>query len=133
MIAYHGSTAFDVIKKFKKSKTGALGPGIYFTTDKKSAERYATEYLEGKLYKAELDVKNPFHVHNLSDPAAEILSPALRKRREAENSNYCHWIKTSDLNKLQKAGYDAIIMKDEIMVFNPNQIKVLSVNTVKAK
>ncbi len=133
MIAYHGSTSYDVIKKFRKSKNGALGPGIYFTTDKNSAERYATEYQEGKLYEAELDVKNPFCVHNLADPAAEILSPTLHRKREAENSNYCRWIKSSDLNKLQKAGYDAIIMKDEIMVFNPEQIRILSVNTVRAE
>ncbi len=131
MIAYHGSTSFDVIKRFKKSKSGALGPGIYFTTDKKSAIKYATEYYEGKLYTAELDVKNPLLVTNLADPAKEILSPTLYSRRKNENGNYCHQVKTSDLKKLQKEGYDAIIMKDEIMVFEPEQISVLSVETVK--
>ncbi len=133
MKAYHGSTSYDVIKKFKRSKTGALGPGIYFTTDIKSAERYATEYQVGKIYEAELDVKNPLYVHNLADPAAEILSPALYKKRTLGNDNYCHWIKASDLKKLQSAGYDAIIMRDEIMVFDADQIQILSVTEVKAK
>ena len=132
MIAYHGSPSSTPIRKFKKSKTGALGPGIYFTTDVKEAERYATKYQEGEIYEAELEVKNPLHIHNLSDPAVEILSPALYKRRTAENGNYCYWIKSSDLKKLQKAGYDAIIMKDEIMVFEPEQITILSARTVKA-
>lgn len=129
MFAYHGSTSATVFQKFKKSKSGVLGPGIYFTTDINSAKRYATEYREGKIYEVELDIKNPLHVQNIANPAAEILSSALYKRRTSENDNYCHWIKTSDLKKLQKAGYDAIIMRDEIMVFDASQITILSVRT----
>ncbi len=131
MIAYHGSTSYNDIKKFRRSKTGALGPGIYFTTDINSAKRYATEYQVGKLYTAELDVKNPMKVTNLSDPAVEILSPALYKRRIQANGNYCHWIKPSDLKRLENKGYDAIIMRDEVMVFNPEQINILSIETIK--
>ena len=133
MKAYHGSTAYDVIKKFKRSKTGALGPGIYFTTDIKVAKEYALQYGHGNIYTAELDVKNPLHVYSFSDPASEILSPALHRRRVAANVNYCHYIKGSDLKKLQAKGYDAIIMRDEIMVFTPEQIKILDVQPVDYK
>ena len=131
-IAYHGSSAYPAFTRFRKSKTGALGPGIYFSKNKNDAERYALRMGSGFVYMVELEFSNPFYVQSYSDPAREILLPGTYKRRVMANSNYCYWIKESDIKRLRQKNYDAIIMKDEIMVFDNNQIKILNVEKVSA-
>ena len=129
MFAYHGSSYHSVIKKFKKSKSGYLGSSIiYFTNNMKIAYDYAVkEYGSGKLYTVELLVRNPLVIPPDIEPVDFIVSPAIANRRRNTNSNCNFWLKGSDYNKFQKRGYDAVIYKDEIGVFDNSQILVKDV------
>ena len=133
MEAYHGSSYWGEIKKFKKSKSGALGSGlVYFSSKVETARYYAEkETGEGFVYTVELDIKNPLVIPPEMDPEEYILSPAVLSRRKASNCNYCYWLKASDYQKYRKQGYDAVIYRDEIAVFDPAVVKVKDRTPVK--
>lgn len=130
---YHGSNEYGEITVFKKGKTGYLGGGIYLTTDKQYAQRYANKNgYEGRIYEAYLNVSNPLTVTTV-DPAREILhavygSDRVYNNRTANQGSAMHLITSADINKLQAKGYDGIVWNyggsKEISVFNSNQIKL---------
>ena len=133
MIAYHGSKEYTRFSSFKKSNHGLLGPGIYFTINKLRAMTYATkDFGTGNLYSVDLDIKNPLVITgNFSNPACEILSNTTYQKRKQENENINYLIKDTDIEKLKRHGYDAIILADEVMVFSNKQINILEVNYLK--
>lgn len=132
---YHGSNEYSEITVFKKGKTGYLGGGIYLTTDKQYAQRYANKNgYEGRIYEAYLNVSNPLTVTTV-DPAREILhavygSDRVYNNRTANQGSAMHLITSADINKLQTKGYDGIVWNyggsKEISVFDSNQIKLVS-------
>lgn len=132
---YHGSNEYGEITVFKKGKTGYLGGGIYLTTDKQYAQRYANKNgYEGRIYEAYLNVTNPLTVTSV-DPAKEILravygSDRVYANRTANQGSAMHLITSADINKLRAKGYDGIVWNyggsKEISVFDSNQIKLVS-------
>lgn len=135
LVVYHGSNEYSEITVFKKGKTGYLGGGIYLTTDKQYAQRYANKNgYEGRIYEAYLNVSNPLTVTTV-DPAREILhavygSDRVYNNRTANQGSAMHLITSADINKLQTKGYDGIVWNyggsKEISVFDSNQIKLVS-------
>ena len=126
MKGYHGTSHYGEIKKFKKSKSGALGSGlIYFAADEKLAKSYATkDYGEGDVYEVELTVNKPLVIPRDAEPVDFVLSQTMARRRKNANGNYCYWLKASDYTKYRNQGYDCIIYRDEIAVFDPEVIKI---------
>lgn len=132
---YHGSNEYGEITVFKKGKTGYLGGGIYLTTDKQYAQRYAHKNgYEGRIYEAYLNATNPLTVTSVN-PAKEILraiygSDRVYSKRTAEQGSAMHLITPTDIKKLQAKGYDGIVWNyggsREISVFDSNQIKLIS-------
>ena len=129
MFAYHGSSCHNVIKKFRKSKFGYLGSNIiYFTDNMKVAYDYAIkECGSGKLYTVELFIRNPLVIPSDIEPIDFILSPTIAKKRKNINSNCNFWLKGSDYKKFINKGYDAVIYRNEIGVFDSSQVLVKDV------
>lgn len=121
MIGYHGTRAN--IDNFRPSKIGAMGPGIYFSKDKELASRYAqnnTKWdgfdLSPKLYRANVEVKNPFVISSVNaspDELFKIFNPDGTLTDEQV------------IQKVREAGYDGIHAKKEgeFVAFEPSQIK----------
>ena len=132
MIAYHGTDEYNVIKKFKKSKSGSLGAGlIYFSKDKETAYEYAVKYRGyGKLYTVELNVNNTLIIPPNMEPLDYVVTQNTAQKRRALNTNYCYWIKESDYNKFKKQGCDSVIFRNEVCVFTNDVIRILSVEEV---
>jgi len=135
LTAYHGTSYYGDIKRFRRSKSGALGSGlIYFGLDEKTARYYAEkDYGKGDIYEVNLLVNNPLIIPDDAEPVNFILSPAIAKRRMAANGNYCYWLKASDYKKYQKEGYDAVIYRNEIAVFDAEVIRIVGKTHVKDK
>ena len=131
--AFHGTDFYGDIKKFRKSKSGALGSGlIYFAVEKKGAEYYAVkECGEGYVYTVELNIAKPLMIPRDIEPADFVLSPSKAARRKAENGNYCFWLKASDYGKFVKEGYDAVMYRDEIAVFSADVVRITRKEHVK--
>lgn len=132
---YHGSNEYGEITVFKKGKTGYLGGGIYLTTSRQYAERYANKNgYEGRIYEAYLNVTNPLTVTTV-EPAREILRSAygserIYNNRTANQGSAMHLITSADIAKLRTKGYDGIVWdyggSKEISVFNSEQIKLIT-------
>ena len=149
LVCYHASAStFDA---FDKSKIGSgngganYGRGFYFTPRKE----LANEYGEAKEYY--LNITNPYHYHqNDKNTILSILDKSgYGYKKEYIDSlddefllwdadliddilyfaliDASPWEALSDM--LVKAGYDGIIADDEIIAFEPNQIKRLTTKT----
>lgn len=136
---YHGTTAYCEFTKFRRGRSGWLGPGIYLTNNLSYAERYANSMGEGNghLYKLYANAINPLVVHD-GNPVPEILFAAygrksVYKNRSAKQSNDAMIITTADIKKLREKGYDGIRWdfgkSTELSVFSPEQIKNVSNET----
>lgn len=127
LVMYHGTDAYENFTVFKKGKSGYLGPGIYLSSSKAYANRYASKNgYDGRVYTSYVNITNPLIVTS-DNPAIEILGERVARRREEKNSYATTWITNSDIKKLQAKGYDGIIWKYgntvEVSVWEPNQIK----------
>lgn len=127
LVMYHGTDAYENFTVFKKGKSGYLGPGIYLSSSKAYADRYASKNgYDGRVYTSYVNITNPLIVTS-DNPAIEILGERVARRREEKNSYATTWITNSDIKKLQAKGYDGIIWKYgnivEVSVWEPNQIK----------
>jgi hypothetical protein len=145
LVVYHGG--FDVLNSrngtFRKSKTGSLGSGIYFTPDRSAAEYYMAhrggyEAVEnGVITEAYLSVQNPLVVRptHAEDPTVEALVLLGESRDRAYDKVEKIRERFGDMgatlpNAARAAGYDGIIRigwRDgkvaEIVVFEPWQVK----------
>lgn len=132
LVVYHGSPAYDEITTFKRGKKGWLGSGIYVTSRKSDAQRYADKMGPGgRIYSLYANVTNPLVVTE-QNPVPVILKAAygrdsVYRNRSAKQANDPDIITRSDIQKLAGAGYDGIIWKYggsvEASVFDPEQVK----------
>lgn len=130
---YHGTTTYGEITKFRRGRSGWLGPGIYLASRQADAQRYADAMGEGngQLYELYANVTAPLVVTE-GNPIPEILRAAygrdsIYKSRSAKQGNDTHIITPADIKKLQSKGYDGIRWdfggNTEVSVFSPEQIK----------
>lgn len=133
LVLYHGTTAYGEITKFRRGRSGWLGPGIYLASRQADAKRYADAMGEGngQLYELYANVTNPLVVTE-GNPVPEILRAAygrdsVYRSRSAKQGNDAQIITTADIKKLQSKGYDGIRWdfggSTEVSVFSPEQIK----------
>ena len=133
LVMYHGTTAYGEITKFRKGRSGWLGPGVYLTSRQADAQRYADAMGagNGQLYELYANVTNPLIVTE-NNPVPEILMTAygresVYKARSAKQGNDTNIITPADIKKLQSKGYDGIRWdfgaSTEISVFSQEQIK----------
>lgn len=133
LVLYHGTTTYGEITKFRRGRSGWLGPGIYLASRRSDAQRYADAMGEGngQLYELYANVINPLVVTE-GNPVPEILRAAygrdsIYKSRSAKQGNDAQIITTADIKKLQSKGYDGIRWdfggSTEVSVFSPEQIK----------
>ena len=130
---YHGTTAYGEITKFRKGRSGWLGPGIYLSSKQVDAQRYADAMGEGngQIYELYANVTNPLVVRE-GNPVPEILRAAygrdsVYRSRSEKQGNDTQILTTADIKKLQSKGYDGIRWdfggSTEVSVFSPEQIK----------
>ena len=144
-IFYHGTKKSNISEfdqKFDKSKWG-----FFFTTDKGLSEeyskgRYGLKEPNSGVMEVYINAKKPFDLRKeiTKDTANkyQALLGNLAKRDDIKNGvgkSLYEYIKNTNLkqydtkarafkDKLQNAGYDSIILDDNVIVaFNPNQIK----------
>lgn len=133
LVLYHGTTAYGEITKFRRGRSGWLGPGIYLASRQADAQRYADAMGEGngQLYELYANATNPLVVTE-GNPVPEILRAAygrdsVYRSRSAKQGNDAQIITTADIKKLQSKGYDGIRWdfggSTEVSVFSPEQIK----------
>lgn len=134
LVMYHGTTAFGYITKFKRGKKGWLGPGIYLTSKRSDAQRYADAMGEGngRLYEMYANITKPLVVTD-GNPAPGILKAAygrdsVYKSRSEKQANDTSIVTQADINKLRTKGYDGIVWDyggdKEVSVFSPEQVKL---------
>ena len=134
LVMYHGTTAFGYITKFKRGKKGWLGPGIYLTSSRSDAQRYADAMGEGngRLYEMYANITKPLVVTD-GNPVPGILKAAygrdsVYKSRAEKQSNDPNIVTQADINKLRAKGYDGIVWdygrSKEVSVFSPEQVKL---------
>ena len=144
-IFYHGTKKSNISEfdpKFDKSKWG-----FFFATDKGLSEeyskgRYGLKEPNSGIMEVYINAKKPFdlreEITNDTTKKYQALLGNLVKKDDVKNGvgkNLYEYIKNTNLkqydtkarafkDKLQKAGYDSIILDDNVIVaFNPNQIK----------
>lgn len=134
LVMYHGTTAFGYITEFKRGKKGWLGPGIYLTSKRSDAQRYADAMGEGngRLYEMYANITKPLVVTD-GNPVPGILKAAygrdsVYKSRSEKQANEPSIVTQADINKLRAKGYDGIVWdfggSKEVSVFSPEQVKL---------
>jgi hypothetical protein len=129
---FHGTSNPD-IKKFKFSKEGVLGEGVYLTPDPKYASTYATGDT-ANVIPVTADIKNPLVVQATNvEPSTDVLkalgvSPdkaaKITEKAFDDKGNITKEIST----RARKQGYDAVILKNkdgnvqEIVSYKPDNI-----------
>lgn len=134
LVMYHGTTAFGDITEFKRGKKGWLGPGIYLTSRRSDAQRYANAMGEGngRLYEMYANITKPLVVTD-GNPVPGILKAAygrdsVYKSRSGKQANETSIVTQADINKLRAKGYDGIVWdyggSKEVSAFSPEQVKL---------
>jgi len=129
---FHGTSNPD-IKKFKFSKEGVLGEGVYLTPDPKYASTYATGDT-ANVIPVTADIKNPLVVQATNvEPSTDVLkalgvSPdkaaKITEKAFDDKGNITKEIST----RARKQGYDAVVLKNkdgnvqEIVSYKPDNI-----------
>lgn len=73
LVVYHGTARSKPISIFKSGKSGYLGPGIYFTPEKRTASKYTGMYGDGLVYEGFVNMRNPLAISYADKPAKVIL------------------------------------------------------------
>ena len=133
--AYHGSPCKDIVTgKFKRGKTGYLGPGIYFSADKEYSRRYARKYGEGAIYEVEINLLNPLILTG-NNPTKDFLTAVYKTEkiylnRERKQSNICYLIEPKDIKKFLSLGYDGVIWdfadNKEYVLYDNSSITIIN-------
>lgn len=138
LVVYHGTARSKPISIFKGGKSGYLGPGIYFTPEKRTASKYTGMYGDGLIYEGFVNMRHPLAISYADKPAKVILDAVkegVYEKRIATQGNESQLLKKTDLTRLRKKGYDGIAwapMKaldegsfesGEMLLFESNQIK----------
>ena len=134
-IAYHGTT--DNITKFH--------PFTHFGTEKAAKDRMLYKKIkDGKIYKVDLDIKNPLTIKDFSGIhydrlyAFELRDKGLISQKEMEAITMIEdkaKLRKALLNKLKQLGIDGFVYKNKYedkgnisyVIVDPRQVKVLSV------
>jgi hypothetical protein len=146
MRLYHGTTATEggkgeeAIRRFKPSKEGALGSGVYLTPNTNYAEQYTFKgtgnYEGGNTLPVHAQIKNPLILDGSAsrDPMIEALmrlgmgEPQASRmvERAYENKGY---IGKEVESRARAQGYDGLMQYDrdgelgEVVSYNPSAIK----------
>lgn len=133
--AFHGSPCKDIVTgKFKRGKTGYLGPGIYFSEDKEYSRRYARKYGEGAIYEVEINLLNPL-VLTGDNPTKDFLTAVYKTEkvylnRERKQSNICYLIEAKDIRRFLSLGYDGVIWdfagNKEYVLYDNSNITIIN-------
>lgn len=125
---FHG-TGYDrpediEARGFTPSGQGESGPGVYLTSDRKHAERYARDKINGVLYEVQADVRNPL----VRRPHAEGDPGEAEYRRIQQNTTGWYTRPGAALEALKAHGYDAVDTHfeglHEIAVHDPARIRI---------
>jgi GNAT superfamily N-acetyltransferase len=137
-VVYHGSPNTD-IENFEDSKKGYTtdpgirGRGFYFTSMENTAKAYAKE---GRVYNVYLKIEKPFDLlsfnslEEIADSIGVDVSILNERGRDTEYHSikvYTPYIGTFT-GQVRSSGYDGILHGQEIIVFEPNQIKSVDNN-----
>ena len=144
---YHGTTATEggkgqeAIRRFKPSKEGSLGSGVYLTPKTEFANEYAHPYVpgsssldSGNVLPVYAQLKNPLVIEGTGDPMIEALvklgmdeDKAVRMvERAYENKGY---IGKEVETRARAQGYDGLMQYgrdgnlSEVVSYNPNAVK----------
>ncbi len=121
LVFYHGTDRH--VDRLEPSKTGAMGPGIYFTVDPQSASDYAKverRYKPGggtpNVHKVYLKILKPFMISGVNKSSQEFF-------KHFDPEDKLDDAEVVDLAK--KAGYDAVWAQweGEVSVFSPDQVR----------
>lgn len=131
-VMYHGTDSYKEFSTFKAGKKGWLGAGIYFTSDRNYAQRYASKNgYDGRVYEVYVDITNPITVTE-SNPVPAVLKAIYGKdsvyqNRSAKQGDDTFIITPADIKKAESKGYDGIIWRFngdiEVSAFSSNQVK----------
>ena len=135
---YHGTTATEggkkqeAIRRFKPSKEGALGSGVYMTPKPTYAGEY-TSGAGGNMLPVYAQIKNPLVIEGKGDPMIEALiklgidenKAVSMVERAYENKGY---IGKEVESRARAAGYDGLMQYrdgdlSEVVSYNPNAVK----------
>jgi hypothetical protein len=129
---FHGTSNPD-IKKFKFSKEGVLGEGVYLTPDPKYASTYATGDT-ANVIPVTADIKNPLVVQATNvEPSTDVLKALGVSPDKAAKITEKAFDDKGNITKeisarARKQGYDAVILKNkdgnvqEIVSYKPDNI-----------
>lgn len=151
--AYHGSSSrFEKFDPTKGHEEDKYGPGTYFTKDKAEAQGWATESADGHLYTVDVTHQNPFHIdrplevgtgERINEAASRLGKAGLAKGIEKDTDGYSVYqnlVRQNGNSKatanriLRVAGFDGMIDRNELVVFDASQVRVRSVKAIgKAK
>ena len=139
-IAYHGTV--DDIQQFH--------PFTHFGTDKAAKDRMEyKKYKDGKIYKVDLDIKNPLKIKDFPGIHYDRLYAfELRNKKLISQEEMAAITTTQDpkelrsklLKKLKELGIDGFVYKNRYedkghtsyVIVDPSQVKVLSVEPAEA-
>lgn len=117
--AYHGTTA--KFNQFKASESGYFGKGIYVTKNLIHAKAFGT------LVNVFVKLENPW-IYREHEPSSEEENPwtvAWGKYAERDRTGVALYKNKKLLSqRLREDGYDGVMAPNEIVVFNPNKIKL---------
>lgn len=134
-IAYHGTT--DDINEFR--------PLTHFGTEKAAKDRMTYKKIkDGKIYKVDLDIKNPLTIKDFPGThydrlyAFELKDKRLISQEEMEDITFTQdkdELRQKLLKKLNELGIDGFVYKNKYedkgnisyVIVDPSQVKVLSV------
>lgn len=113
-ILYHGSISTNNFKRFRASKHGYLGQGVYFSNKEEIAKKYALKYGCGQLITAKIELNDNEILKIISSNPIEYIFKLIYKnknvyeQRKKVQGNECYLIEQKDINKLKKKGFKVI-------------------------
>jgi hypothetical protein len=130
-VFYHGTSAD--FKKFKLSKTGSYGKGVYLTPCPEDAAEY-TDPRQGSVYPVHVSIKNPYKV-DFTDNWQNLYNDVTGKFARNTDDEYPSYYQSKEIfDNLKRLGFDGIEVQNAIwhephfgeshfIAFDPTQIK----------